>query len=120
MSEKPEPTVLVDEAHEDFVQHIEAGSSRIRLLSVLTLVVSVLLLAAYASQLLLPFVTGQTIVTVNLVDPTLLASEVLILLLTVAWLYVGAINYLFSTRLSRQVKEARTREQELEKRITGP
>jgi uncharacterized membrane protein (DUF485 family) len=116
-----EPTVAIDEAHEDFAQHIETGSGRIRTLSVLTLVVSVLLLASYFSQLLLPFVTGQRTVTVNLVDPSLLVFEVLIIMLTLAWLYVGAVNYLFSTRLGRQVKEARAKEREIEKRITeGP
>ena len=119
MSDKAESAVIIDEAHEDFAQHIEAGSGRIRLLSVLTLVVAVLLLASYFSQLLLPFVTGQTTVTVNLVDPALLVFEGLIILLTFAWLYVGAVNYLFSTRLGRQVKEARSREQEIEKQMTG-
>jgi len=119
LSEKPEPAVIIDEAHEDFAQHIEVGSGRIRLLSVLTLVVSVLLLASYFSQLLLPFVTGQTTVTVNLVDPTLLVFEALIIILTLAWLYVGAVNYIFSTRLGRQVREARSKEAELEKRLAG-
>lgn len=119
MSEKPEPTVVIDEAHEDFAQHIEAGSGRIRTLSILTLVVSVLLFASYASQLILPFVTGQTTVTVNLVDPPLLVFEGLLVVLTLAWLYVGAINYLFSTRLSRQVKEAREREVEIERKLSA-
>lgn len=119
MSDKPEPTVVIDEAHEDFAQHIEAGSRRIRLLSVLTLIVSVLLLASYASQLLLPFVTGQTTVTVNLVDPSLLAFEGLLVILTLAWLYVGAINYLFSTKLGRQVKQARAKEQEIERKMAS-
>jgi flagellar biosynthesis protein FliP len=120
LSEKPEPAIIIDEAHEDFAQHIESGSGRIRMLSVLTLIVSVLLLASYFSQLLLPFVTGQTTVTVNLVDPSLLVFEGLIIILTFAWLYVGAVNYLFSTRLGRQVKQARAKEEEIEKRITGP
>jgi len=119
LSEKPEPTVVIDEAHEDFAQHIEAGSRRIRLLSILTLVVSVLLLASYASQLILPFATGQTTVTVNLLDPSLLVFEGLLVLLTLAWLYVGAINYLFSTRMSRQVKEAREREADIERKLSA-
>ena len=120
MSEKAEPAIIIDEAHEDFAQHIEAGSARIRTLSLLTLVVSVLLLASYFSQLLLPFATGQTTVTVNLVDPSLLVFEGLIIVLTFAWLYVGAVNYLFSTRMRRQVREARAEERVIEKRMTGP
>jgi hypothetical protein len=119
LSDKPESAIVIDEAHEDFAQHIETGSGRIRLLSILTLIVSVLLLASYFSQLLLPFATGQTTVTVNLVDPSLLVFEGLIIVLTFAWLYVGAVNYLFSTRLGRQVRDARTREREIEKRMTG-
>jgi hypothetical protein len=119
LSDKPESAIVIDEAHEDFAQHIEAGSGRIRMLSILTLIVSVLLLASYFSQLLLPFVTGQTTVTVNLVDPSLLVFEGLLIALTFAWLYVGAVNYLFSTRLGRQVKQARAKEEEIEKRITG-
>jgi len=120
LPDKAESAVIIDESHEEFAQHIETGSGRIRLLSVLTLIVSVLLLASYFSQLLLPFVTGQTTVTVNLVDPTLLVFEGLIIVLTFAWLYVGAVNYLFSTPIRKQVKEARAKEHEIEKRITRP
>jgi len=120
LSDKAESAVIIDEAHEDFAQHIETGSGRIRVLSILTLIVSVLLLASYFSQLLLPLVTGQTTVTVNLVDPSLLVFEGLIIILTFAWLYVGAVNYLFSTRLGKQVKQARAKEQEIEKRMSGP
>lgn len=117
---EPESSIVIDEAHEDFAQHIEAGSARIRTLSILTLVISVLLLASYFSQILEPFVTGTREVTVDLADPSLLVFEGLLVLLTLAWLYVGAVNYLFSTRLSRRVKAARAREQEMERRITGP
>lgn len=90
------------------------------MLSIVTLVVSVLLLASYFSQLLLPFATGKTTVTVNLVDPSLLVFEGLIIVLTLVWLYMGAVNYLFSTRMRRQVREARAKEREIEKRMTGP
>ena len=117
MPDEVEPSVAIDEAHEDFVQHIESGSGRLRVLSTLTLVVSVLLLASYASQLLYPFVTGQTTVAVNLLDPTLLVFEGLIVALTLAWLYVGAVDYRFSTRLGRKVREARAKERDIEKQI---
>jgi len=36
-----------------------------------------------------PFTTGTKTVTVNLLDPTLLALEVVLILVTFAWLYVG-------------------------------
>ncbi len=119
MSEEKSPGVEIIEAHEDFVQHIESGSARIRTLSLLTLIVSVLLLASYFSQLLLPFATGDTTVTVNLLDPSLIVFEVLLIVITFAWLYVGAVNYIFSTRLAKRIKEARAGEAELLKRIEG-
>lgn len=113
------PNAMVVEAHEEFVQHIENGQGRIRALSILTMAVGVLLLASYFSQILYPFVTGQTTVQVNLLDPTLIVFEIVLIVLTFAWLYVGVINYLFSSRLGRMIRNARAAEKELGKRITG-
>jgi hypothetical protein len=64
-----------------------------------------------------PFVFGQSIVSVNLLDPTLLVLEFAALLLTFAWIYVGATNYLFATRLGKMVKAARVAEKELERKL---
>ena len=108
------------EAHEDFVQHIEAGQARVRVLSIITIVVAFLLLASYFYQVLTPFATGTSVVTVNLLDPTLLAFEVVLILVTFAWLYVGVVNYLFASRLGRQIRQARSQEAEIEKRIGAP
>jgi uncharacterized membrane protein YciS (DUF1049 family) len=105
------------EAHEEFVQHIEAGQRRIRSLSVVTLVVALLLSASYVVQIIYPFALGQSAVTVNLTDPTLLALEFVFLFLTVAWIIVGLGNYRFATRLGRMVKEARAAERELERKL---
>ena len=110
---------LTIEAHEDFIQHVETGQRRLRNLSITTLAVTFILGAAYFSQIITPFVTGQKVVQVNLVDPGLLVLEVLILALTVAWMYVAAVNYLFYTRLGRSIKEIRTKEAELLKKIEG-
>jgi len=109
--------VAVLEAHEEFVQHIESGQARIRALSVITIVIAFLLLASYFDQVLTPFVTGTTEVTVNLLDPTLLALEAILIVVTFAWLYVGVVNYLFASRLGRQIKEARAKEQEIEAKL---
>ena len=117
--DRKEPAVEVIEAHGSFVQHIELGSSRMKTLSVITIVVAFLLLASYFYQVITPFATGTSEVTVNLLDPTLLAFEVVLILVTFAWLYVGVVNYLFASRLSRQIKEARAREREIETRIGG-
>jgi hypothetical protein len=124
MSEDESPSTpslphLSLEAHDDFIQHVEVGQKRLRNLSLTTLVVTVILGAAYFSQILTPFVTGQTVVQVNLLDPGLLILEVLILGLTFAWMYVAALNYLFYTRLGKSIKQIRVMEAELLKRIEG-
>ena len=102
-----EPSVQIIEAHGSFVRHIEDGQARMKALSLITMVVAFLLLASYFDQVLTPFTTGTKVVTVNLLDPTLLALEVVLILVTFAWLYVGVMNYLFASRLGRQIKEAR-------------
>jgi hypothetical protein len=109
--------VAILDAHEEFVQHIESGQARIRALSIITIVVAFLLLASYFDQVLTPFTTGTKVVTVNLLDPTLIALEVLLIIVTFAWLYVGVVNYLFASRLGRQIKEARAKEKEIESKL---
>ena len=119
MPDKAEVDVALYEISDDFAEHIEKGSRRIRLLSLITLGISVILLASYFSQIIYPFVTGQTTVVVNLTEPSLLALEGVLVLLTLAWLYVGAVNYLFSSRMAKAVKEAREHERSIEKMIEG-
>lgn len=115
-----EPSVEIIEAHGSFVQHIEDGQARMKTLSIITIVVAFLLLASYFYQVLTPFATGTTVVTVNLLDPTLLALEAILIVVTFAWLYVGVANYLFASRLGRRVKEARAKEDEIERRLEAP
>jgi len=110
--------VAILDAHEDFVQHIESGQSRIRSLSIITIAVAFLLLASYFYQILTPFTTKTTTVTVNLLDPTLIGLEDVLILITFARLYVGVVNYLFASRLGRQIKEARAKEKEIEGRLS--
>ena len=111
---------MIIEAHEELIQHIENGQIRIRTLSIITIVVALLLAASYFSQILVPFTGGQRYQTVDLLDPSLIAVEVVFLILSAAWLYVGVLNYLFASRLGRQVKEIREAERELERKILGP
>ena len=110
-------SVEIIEAHGDFVQHIEDGQARMKALSLVTMVVAFILLASYFDQVLTPFTTGTKVVTVNLLDPTLLALELILIAVTFAWLYVGVVNYLFASRLGRQIKEARAKEKEIEGRL---
>ncbi len=112
-----EPSVEIIEAHGSFVQHIEVGSARMKTLSVITIVVAFLLLASYFYQVVTPFATGTSVVTVNLLDPTLLAFEAVLIVVTFAWLYVGVVNYLFASRLGRQVREARAKEKAIEVKL---
>ena len=57
--------------------------------------------------------------TVDLSDPLVLACVALVLLLALAWLYVGVRDYAFSSRLSKAIKEARESERKIEGEITG-
>ena len=109
--------VAILDAHEEFVQHIETGQARIKFLSIITIAVAFLLLASYFDQVLTPFTTSTKVVTVNLLDPTLIALELVLILVTFAWLYVGVVNYLFASRLGKQIKEARAKEKEIEGRL---
>lgn len=113
------PGVIINELHEEFVQHVESGSSRMKQLSIITIVVTFLLGASYFSQLLLPFVSNTRVVQVNLLDPTLILVQIFLLILVAVWLYIGVVDYLFATRLSRRIKEARAKEMEMEKGIAG-
>jgi len=119
MPEEDSQRQSILDAHEEFIQHIEKGSSKIRTLSVTTLVVGVLLVVSYLYQLVLPYTTGTTTVTVNLLDPTLQATEIVVLVIALAWLYVALRDYLFTTKLARAISDIRRQEREIEKRITG-
>ncbi len=104
------------EIHEDFLQHVEDGSSRIRLLAVISSVVALILIVSYVYEIALSF-TGTTRVTVTLNDPTLVALEIALLALAIAWLYVGVSNYRFTTSLAKRIAAARAAEVEMEKKL---
>jgi hypothetical protein len=116
MSEGQKPSQV--EIHEDFLQHVEDGSSRMRLLSGVSAAVAFLLIISYISQLALPL-TGTTSVTVSLTDPTIIATEIAVLALSVAWLYVGVRNYRFTTKLAKRIAAARAAEAVMEKKLTS-
>lgn len=111
------PGVMVIEAHEELIQHIEAGEIRMRVLSVISVIIAGFLIASYFSQLLLPYVSNTTVVSVNLRAPVLILTEVVVLIVAAAWMCVGVTDYLFARRLGKQVHEIRVAERELEKRI---
>lgn len=113
--EPPSSVTLVHEAHEMLLRQVESGSGKIRSLAMVTIIVASLLVVAYATQLA-QSAMGVSVITVNLGDPLLIAFELLLLALAVAWLYVGFRDYRFTTKLARQVKEVRAAEAELMKR----
>ncbi len=104
------------EIHEDFLQHVEDGSKKMRLLSAVTVIVAALLIISYLSQLALPL-AGTASVIVSLTDPTLVATEVAVLALALAWLYVGVSNYRFTANLSRRIAAARKAEALMEEKL---
>ena len=104
------------EAHQELVEHIEEGSGMMRALSAATILVAVVLAGSYVFQLVLPL-TGVTSVTVVLTDPGNVAAELGVLLLSLLWLYVGARDYRFSSRMRKEIMAARTKEAELGERV---
>lgn len=104
-------------AHQELVGRIEQSTGRIRALSIITMIVAAILAVSYISQLALPL-TGTDTVTVNLSDPVNVALELVVLALSLAWLYVGASDYRFSARVRAQISAARSREKEIEERIS--
>jgi len=119
MTENSDRDVKVIRAHQDLVAHIEKGSSMMRGLSAVTIVVAVFLAASYVSQLLLPL-SGVTSVTVNLTDPGNLVVEAGVLALSILWLYVGLRDYRFASKMRKEIAAARKGEDELRPRLAGP
>jgi len=115
MSDNERVADIID-AHQELVRHIEQGAARMRVLSALTLIVAAVLAASYLSQLALPL-TGTTTVTVNLSDPYNIAVELVVLALALVWLYVGVQDYRFSSRMKRDILEARLKEKQIQDRI---
>jgi hypothetical protein len=117
MSEEDSKAVRIVEAQADLARHVERGSARLRGLSIATVGVAGLLVVAYLSQIVYPFATGVTTVTVELTDPINLAVEVLVMALALLWVYVGLMDYLFSQRLASAIALARAEERKLEAKI---
>ncbi|MDG6926692.1 MAG: hypothetical protein JRN51_07590 [Nitrososphaerota archaeon] len=106
--------VMAIDAHEELMQQLEAGRGKIRLLSGVTIAVAFLLCVAYFSQIVLPLTSSSNrYQTVDLLNPTLVATEVFLIALGAAWLYVGVANYLFSRRLNERIREIRSYEKQL-------
>jgi hypothetical protein len=121
-SDESSAVVKIFEIHEEFIERLEKGSSKIRWLSIVTILVSALLFFSYVAQLSLPYVTGETVQTVNLSDPALQGVEIVVAALAFLWLYVGIDDFLFTRRLERSIREIRALEKDFERRVgaSGP
>jgi ABC-type nickel/cobalt efflux system permease component RcnA len=115
-SESERGPEIID-AYQDLVRHIEQGATRMRVLSTLTSIVAAVLAVAYVSQLILPL-TGTTTVSVNLTDPFNVATELAVFALAFVWLYVGIQDFRFSSKMRREILEARSKEQQVQDRIS--
>lgn len=116
MSEDRERGPEIIEAHQELVGHIEQGARRMQILSILTVIVAAFLAVSYVAQLALPL-AGTKSQTVNLADPTLVVTEVVVLGLTIVWLYVGLSDLGFSMRMKREIAGARSKEKEIDARL---
>jgi hypothetical protein len=117
MSEEAERGPEILDAHQELVSRIEQSTGRMRALAAITVVVAVLLSVAYLVQIALPLM-GTTTQTVNLADPTLIATEIGVLALVLIWLYVGISDLRFTLRLKREIGSARAKEGQLQERMT--
>jgi hypothetical protein len=112
MAEEKERGPEIIEAHQDLVGHVERGASKMRALSIVTVVVALSLSLSYLAELVLPFF-GPSVQSVNLADPGLRALELVVLALALVWLYVGVRDLRFSSRMKREIHEARLKEKEV-------
>jgi len=119
MSEEESSARSVLEIHEEFLQRVETGSTKIRTLSVITIAVSALLAVLYVYEIASPFLNSDTVVTVNLRDPGLVTLELLLTVLALVWLYVGVRDYRYVARLARSIRQARALESAIEREISG-
>jgi hypothetical protein len=101
------------EAHDDFIEHIELGNRRVRILAVFGGTAAFLLLVGLLSQVILPYASGTGTVTVNLVDPGLVALELVLAAMAAAWFIWNITEYRFTSRMNREIRRAR----ELEKKM---
>jgi len=108
MSEDKDPGVSIIELQEEFIQHMERGGRKIRVLALIAIVAGAYFAINYFLQLVvLPYGLGIKSETVNLVDPSLVALGVVSLVVSLSWVLSGVRDLLFEQRLARRIKEVR-------------
>ncbi|HYA56697.1 MAG TPA: hypothetical protein VED22_07885 [Nitrososphaerales archaeon] len=108
MSEDKDPSVSIIELQEEFIQHMERGGRKIRLLALIAIIAGAYFALNYFFQLVvLPYGLGITSETVNLVDPALVALGVVSLVVSLLWFYAGVRDLVFERRLAKRIREVR-------------
>ena len=116
MSDEAERGPEILDAHQEPVARIEESAGKMRALAILTVVVAAFMAVAYIFQLALP-PTGTTSQTVDLTEPSLVATELVVLALALVWLYVGANDFRFTMKVKREISAAPVKERHLLDRI---
>jgi len=108
MSEDKDPSVSIIELQEEFIQHMERGGRKIRLLALIAIIAGAYFALNYFFQLVvLPYGLGITSETVNLVDPALVALGSVSLVVSLLWFYAGVRDLVFERRLAKRIREVR-------------
>jgi len=117
MSEEKDPSVSIIELQEEFIQHVERGGRKIRLLALIAIFAGGYFALNYFIQLVvLPYGLGTTSETVNLVDPTLVATGAISLVISLLWFYAGLRDLVFERRLAKRIKEVRELQSQVAKK----
>lgn len=108
MSEDKDAGVSMIELQEEFIQHMERGGRKIRLLALVATVAGGYFAVSYFVQLVvLPYGLGITSQTVDLVDPGLVALGAASLAISLLWCYAGVRDLFFERRLAKRIREVR-------------
>jgi hypothetical protein len=108
MTEEMDPGVNMIEMQEEFIQHMERGGRKVRLLAVIATLAGAYFAINYFLQLVVfPYVLGITTQTVNLVDPGLIVVGVASLAISLLWSYAGVRDLVFERKMAKRIKEIR-------------
>lgn len=108
MSGDKDPNVSTIELLEEFMQHIERGGRKIRLLALIAMLAGGYFAVSYFVQLvILPYALGITSQTVNLVDPSLVVAGIVSLAISLLWFFAGLRDILFERKLATRIREIR-------------
>ena len=117
MSEEKDPSVSIIELQDEFIQHVERGGRKIRLLALIAIFAGGYFALNYFIQLVvLPYGLGITSETVNLVDPTLVATGAISLVISLLWFYAGLRDLVFERRLAKRIREVRELQSQVAKK----